>query len=166
VHIGPGQRQIEIRVRLPLDHNSELTSRTLCNFVREFSSYRAVRASAGQRYCARTRRCPRYATDRARLLVPRHSLQTHARARSMVGRSVIMRPRRWTGTSRRPPTDWPQCGPDAPRPPARLSLREPRRLCRSTSRPALSAKRRMGQHPVVFLDIERDESPDCPDAVQ
>jgi hypothetical protein len=30
----------------------------------------------------------------------------------------------------------------------------------------LSPKRRMRKHPVVFLDIERDESPDCRDAAQ
>jgi hypothetical protein len=51
-------------------------------------------------------------------------------------RSVVMRPRRLTGTSRRSPIDWPQRASGVRRPHVPSTLLEPRALCRSTSRQA------------------------------
>jgi hypothetical protein len=47
-----------------------------------------------------------------------------------------MPPRRWKGTSRRPPIGWLQRGSGVRRPRVPSGLLEPRPLCRSTSRPA------------------------------
>ena len=69
-------------------------------------------------------------------LVPGSRLQTHGPAGSGGRLSVIMRPRRLMGTSRRPPIGWPQRGPGVRRPHVPSGLLEPRPLCRSTSRQA------------------------------
>jgi hypothetical protein len=69
-------------------------------------------------------------------LVPGSRLQTHGPAGPGDQLSVIMRPRRLMGTSRRPPIGWLQRGPGVPRPRVPSGLLEPRPLCRSTSRPA------------------------------
>jgi hypothetical protein len=59
--------------------------------------------------------------------------------------SVIMPPRRWKGTSRRPPIGWPQRGPGGRRPHVPSGLLEPRPLCRSPSRPAFDLETPNGE---------------------
>jgi len=90
----------------PVMQAAELSSRTFCNVVREFSSFRAERGCTGYG-AARTRRC-RLLNDHAR----RSSHGPDQRSR----RSVIMRPRRRMGISRTRPIGWPQC---------RLGVRRP-----------------------------------------
>jgi len=65
-----------------------------------------------------------------------------------------MRPRRWTGTSRRPPIGWTRGGRARRQVFGnRVAFAEVHLVWR------LSAKCRMWEHRVVFLDVERD-SPD------
>jgi hypothetical protein len=109
---------------------AELSSRTFCNFVREFSSSRSrherLRIAAPR---ARTLRYPLYSVT-AHAAGPQ-AFPPDTRARGVSGRrSVIMRPRRWMGTSRKPPIGWPQCGRDVRRPRVPSGLLEPARRCR------------------------------------
>jgi len=92
------------------------------------------------------------------------SLQTHEL--KVVGRSVIMRPRRW----RAPPAGRRSVGFNAG---LACSGRARRQVGRNRVAFAevhlvrcLSTKRRMPKHRVVFLDVERNESPDRGDAIQ
>ena len=62
-------------------------------------------------------------------LVRGSRLQTHGPAGSGGRLSVIMPPRRWKGTSRRPPIGWPQRGRGGRRPHVPSGLLEPRPLC-------------------------------------
>ena len=118
---------------------SELFRRTFWSFAREFSSFwrqGALSTSDAD---------PGHGS--ARLLVrPRgpllqgSRLQTHGPTGPCGPEGdqllVIMRPRRLTGTSRRPPIGWPQRGSGVRRPRVTSTLLKPRSLCRSTSRQA------------------------------
>jgi hypothetical protein len=79
---------------------------------------------------------PVYSGDRAIRL----SRAVASRRTGLVGPGgrlpMIMRPRRLTGTSRKPPIGWPQRGRIVRRPRVPSGLLEPRPLCRSTSRQA------------------------------
>ena len=65
--------------------------------------------------------------------------------------SVIMQPRRWMDTSRRPPIGWPERGPGGQWPHVPSGLLELRPLCRSTSRPASVRETPNGEAPGCVL---------------
>ena len=117
---------------------AELPPRTFCTFPREFSSLRRPGPLSG------SERNPRqalhiYSCDvRSRFhpASPRDGRASGSR-RSEGGQvSVIRRPRRLRGTSRRPPIGWSQRGPVVPRPRVKTGRRALRHRCRNTSRPA------------------------------
>jgi hypothetical protein len=90
---------------------------------------------------------PVYSGGRAIRLSRPVASETHGPAGSGGRLSVIMPPRRWMGTSRRPPIGWLQRGPGGRRPHVPSGLLEPSPLCRSTSRQASARETPSGEAP-------------------
>jgi hypothetical protein len=101
--------------------------------LRASSRHSAARSRYGTAALIRDTALPVYSGDRANPLVPGSRLQTHGPAGPAGRLSVIMRPRRLMGTSRRPPIGWQPIGHQAGHD-TRLPHRRGALLSRSTGR--------------------------------
>jgi hypothetical protein len=94
-----------------------------------------------------------YSCDRA-VLFSRRLTARRARSRwsERCRLSLVVRPRRLSGTSGRPLIDWPPRGPGVRRLRVTSGLLTPRPRCRRASRQRLSAKPGMWRRAVVFVN--------------